>query len=152
MSTTTTAPATAEQQARIAELYESRAVPEEKKRGTETYSKAGAARWIKLLEAYPLKEETSANGAKPKATRSRAKAQPAEPKTERKPIDPKLAQRVVTMRAKLDGKGKPTSWAKVAYALKLVPDTAPKAQAGDAARRAYRQIKGADAPTGPSDY
>jgi hypothetical protein len=71
---------------------------------------------------------------------------------ERKPVDAKLAQRVVTMRAKLDDRGRPTSWAKVSYALKLVPEGAPKAQAGDAARRAYRQVKDADAPTGPSDY
>ena len=36
--------------------------------------------------------------------------------------------------------------------LKLVPEGAPKSQAGDAARRAYRQVRGQDAPTGPSDY
>jgi hypothetical protein len=56
------------------------------------------------------------------------------------------------MRATLNGQGRPTSWAKIAYALKLVPEGAPKAQAGDAARRAYRQVRGQDAPTGPSDY
>jgi hypothetical protein len=170
-------------------------VPEEKKRDPATMSERSAKRWIGLLEAYPLKEETvagmggrSASPAKlrtrqakttpatdqPKARTRKAKATepkpatnggttdkkrqaqaanaPAKPKTERKPIDAKLAQRVVTMRAKLDGRGKPTSWAKIAYSLKLVPEGAPKAQAGDAARRAYRQIKGDDAPTGPSDY
>jgi hypothetical protein len=58
----------------------------------------------------------------------------------------------VTMRGKLDANGRPTSWAKIGYALKLVPEGAPKSQAGDAARRAYRQVKGADAPTGLSDY
>ena len=98
--------------------------------------------------------------AKPKRTRG-AKAQPelepakkapAKAKAERKPVDAKLAQRAVTMRGKLDGKNRPTSWAKIGYALKLVPEGAPKSQAGDAARRAYRQVKGEDAPTGPSDY
>jgi hypothetical protein len=111
----------------------------------------------------------------PQPKRTRAKAQPAEPKpatnggttdkkrqvqaakapaakVERKAIDGKLAQRAVTMRAKLDDRGRPTSWAKVGYALKLVPEGAPKSQAGDAARRAYRQVKGENAPTGPSDY
>ena len=71
---------------------------------------------------------------------------------ERKPIDGKLAQRAVTMRAKLDDRGRPTSWTKIGYALKLVPAEAPKSQAGDAARRAYRQVKSENAPTGPSDY
>jgi hypothetical protein len=57
------------------------------------------------------------------------------------------------MRAKLDDRGRPTSWAKIAYALKLAPEGAPKAPAGDdAARRAYRQVRGEDASTGPSDY
>ena len=73
-------------------------------------------------------------------------------KVEQKPVDAKTAQKVVTMRAKLNGQGRPTSWAKIAYALQLVPKGAPKAQAGDAARRAYRQVRGDDAPTGPSDY
>jgi hypothetical protein len=87
--------------------------------------------------------------AKGKAHKAKTE-QPA--KTERKPVDAKVAQKVVTMRGKLDGKGRPASWAKIGYALKLVPEGAPKSQAGDAARRAYRQVKGADAPTGPSDY
>jgi hypothetical protein len=199
-TTTTTQPtATAAQQERIGELYESRAVPETKKRDPANLTERSAKRWIGLLEAYPLKEETtqgiggrSANGAKPRgrrkgtgtrvtdeelaarqqaeakaakggtrtrSARPKAQAQPAgseakakHAKVERKPVDAKLAQRVVTMRARLDGKGKPTSWAKIAYSLKLVPEGAPKAQAGDAARRAYRQIKGENAPTGPSDY
>ena len=73
-------------------------------------------------------------------------------KVDRKPVDGRLAQRAVTMRGKLDDRGRPTSWAKIGYALKLVPEGAPKSQAGDAARRAYRQVKGEDAPTGPSDY
>jgi hypothetical protein len=144
-------------------------VPEEKKRDPATMTERSAKRWIGLLEAYPLKEETtqgiggrSANGAKPRGRRKGtgtrvtdeelaarqeaeikaakdgtrrtrgAKAQPAteqpakgkakRAKVERKPVDGKLAQRVVTMRAKLEGKGKPTSWAKIAYALKLVPE------------------------------
>jgi hypothetical protein len=191
MATTTSAPATAAQQERIGELYDSRVVPEEKKRDPATMSKRSAKRWITLLEAYPLKEETvagiggrSAQPAKPRTRRAkttpatdepkrqRGKAQPKPAtnggttdkarakaaakapaaKVERKPIDGKLAQRAVTMRAKLDDRGRPTSWAKVGYALKLVPEDAPKSQAGDAARRAYRQVKGENAPTGPSDY
>jgi hypothetical protein len=51
------------------------------------------------------------------------------------------------MRAKLNGQDRPPSWAKIAYSLKLVPETATKQQAGNAARRAYRQVKGADALT-----
>lgn len=153
---TTSAPATAAQVERIGELYDSRVVPETKKRDPATMSERNAKRWIGLLEAYPLKEETvqgmggrSANGAKPRGrkgtgtrvtdeelaarqeaeakrqrgTRPRGKAQPAEQpaktkraKVERKPVDAKLAQRVVTMRAKLDAKGKPTAWAKIGYA------------------------------------
>jgi hypothetical protein len=198
-TTTTSAPATAAQQERIGELYDSRVVPEEKKRDPATMTERSAKRWIGLLEAYALKEETtqgiggrSANGAKPRGRRkgtgtrvtdeelaarqateakaakggtrtrrakpkAQAQPQPAgseakRAKVERKPVDAKTAQKVVTMRAKLNGQGRPTSWAKIAYALKLVPEGAPKAQAGDAARRAYRQIKGDDAPTGPSDY
>jgi hypothetical protein len=176
-TTTTSAPATAVQVERIAELYDSRVVPEEKKRDPATMSERSAKRWITLLEAYPLKEETvqgvgGRNAQPAKARTQRAKAQPKpatnggttdkkrqaqaakapKAKAERAPVDGKLAQRAVTMRAKLDDRGRPTSWAKIGYALKLVPEGAPKAQAGDAARRAYRQIKGADAPTGPSDY
>jgi hypothetical protein len=60
-ATATRTPATPEQQARIAELYDSRAVPEEKKRGTETFSKVGATRWTNLLESYPLREEQGGN-------------------------------------------------------------------------------------------
>jgi hypothetical protein len=196
-TTTTSAPATAAQQERIGELYDSRVVPEEKKRDPATMTERSAKRWIGLLEAYPLNEETtqgiggrSANGAKPRGrrkgtgtrvtdeelaarqeteakaakggTRTRSakpKAQPAgseakvkRAKVERKPVDATTAQKVVTMRAKLDDRGRPSSWAKVGYALKLVPEGAPKAQAGDAARRAYRQVRGQDALTGPSDY
>jgi hypothetical protein len=75
-TTTTSAPATAAQQERIGELYDSRVVPEEKKRDPATMSERSAKRWIGLLEAYPLKEETtqgiggrSANGAKPRGRR-----------------------------------------------------------------------------------
>jgi hypothetical protein len=53
------------------------------------------------------------------------------------------------MRGKLDAAGRPTSWAKIGFALKLVPEGAPKSQAGDAARRAFKQVRGAEAPTGP---
>ena len=172
-TTTTSAPATAAQVERIAGLYESRAVPEGKQRDPATMSERSAKRWITLLEAYPLKEETvqgvGGRSAQP-AKRGKAQPKPATnggttdkkrqaqaakapaAKVERKPIDGKLAQRAVTMRAKLDDRGRPTSWAKVGYALKLVPEDAPKSQAGDAARRAYRQVKGENAPTGPSDY
>jgi hypothetical protein len=164
--------------------------------GLELVGGQVAKRWIGLLEAYPLKEETtqgiggrSANGAKPRgrrkgtgtrvtdeelaarqaeeakgSTRTRSAKPKAQPqpagseakakraKVERKRVDAKTVQKVVTMRAKLNRQGRPTSWAKIAYALKLVPEGAPKAQAGDAARRAYRQVKGENAPTGPSDY
>ena len=77
-TTTTSAPATATatQQERIGELYDSRVVPEEKKRDPATMTERSAKRWIGLLEAYPLKEETtqgiggrSANGAKPRGRR-----------------------------------------------------------------------------------
>lgn len=62
-----------------------------------------------------------------------------------------LARKVVTMRAKLVN-DKPPSWAKIAFALKLVADGASRQQAGNAARRMYKLVKGEDAPTGPSDY
>ena len=55
------------------------------------------------------------------------------------------------MRGKLVN-DRPPSWAKIAYSLKLVPEGAPKQQAGGTARRLYKLVKGADAPTGPSDY
>jgi hypothetical protein len=86
------------------------------------------------------------------AQRQAEEAKAAKGKAKAAPIDAKLAQRAVAMRAKLDDKGKPTSWAKVGFALGLAPEGAPKSQAGDAARRAYRQVKGENAPTGPSDY
>jgi hypothetical protein len=62
-----------------------------------------------------------------------------------------LAKRVVAARGKLVN-DKPPSWAKIAYALKLVDEGVSKQQAGNAARRAYKLVKGDDAPTGPSDY
>jgi hypothetical protein len=112
-----------------------------------------APRTRRARATKPTQTPTTAQ-AKPKASAS-AKAPAKQPagktKTERKAIDPKVAAKAVNMRAKLDGKGRPTSWAKIGYALKL-PEGAPKSQAGDAARRAYRQIKGENAPTGPSDY
>jgi hypothetical protein len=92
------------------------------------------------------------NGGTTDKKRQAQAARTKAPKVERKPVDAKLAQRAVTMRGKLDDRGRPTSWAKVGYALKLVPEGAPQSQASDAARRAYRQIKGENAPTGPSDY
>jgi hypothetical protein len=95
----------------------------------------------------------------PKRTPGKAKTEPepaakaaAKAKAERKPIDPKVAAKAVNMRGKLNGQGRPTSWAKIGFALKLVPEGVPKSQAGDAARRAYRQVRGDNAPTGPSDY
>jgi hypothetical protein len=63
--------------------------------------------------------------AKGKAHKAKTE-QPA--KTERKPVDAKVAQKVVTMRGKLDGKGRPASWAKIGYALKLGRRVRPRAR------------------------
>jgi hypothetical protein len=105
------------------------------KRAGKTPAKATPAR-----TRQQVPKPTSNGSTTDKKRQAQAAKAPA--KAKRKPIDPKLAQRAVTMRGKLDGKGKPASWAKIGYALKLVPEGAPKSQAGDAARRAYRQIKG----------
>jgi hypothetical protein len=113
-------------------------------RGATNAAAAAATTDPEPVPAEP-KLRSGKAGEKPAAKAPKAKA-------ERKPIDPKLAARAVKMRGTLSESGKPTSWAKIAFALKLVPEGAPKAQAGDAARRAFRQVRGADAPTGPSDY
>jgi hypothetical protein len=41
------------------------------------------------------------------------------------------------------------SWATIGYKLKLVPADAGKSNAGGAARRLFKLVKGADARTGP---
>jgi primosomal protein N' len=111
------------------------------------------AQTAKPAQAKPSAEAKPAtNAGTTDKERLKLAAQAPKAKAERAPVDGKLAQRAVTMRGKLDDRGRPTSWAKIGYALKLVPEGAPKSQAGDAARRAYRQVKGEDAPTGPSDY
>jgi hypothetical protein len=130
-------------------------------RGTRSSPSPPKANWASAANRWWAAKTQPAKAAAPKpatnggTTDKKRQAQAAKApkaKIERKPIDAKLAQRAVTMRGKLDANGRPTSWAKIGYALKLVPEGAPKSQAGDAARRAYRQVKGADAPTGLSDY
>jgi hypothetical protein len=106
----------------------------------------------KALAPAPATPKPATNGGTTDKKQQAQAAKAPKAKAERAPVDGKLAQRAVTMRGKLDDRGRPTSWARIGYALKLVPEGAPKSQAGDAARRAYRQVKGEDAPTGPSDY
>jgi hypothetical protein len=107
----------------------------------------------------PRAAKTTQTPAKPAATRtSRAptkgsQAAPAKPKANGQPSKQELAlaKKVVTMRGKLVN-DRPPSWAKIAFALKVVDDGASKQQAGSTARRLYKLVKGENAPTGPSDY
>ncbi len=72
-------PSTKEQRERIEELYDSHAIPEEKKRAPENFTKLGAARWINLLESHPLKEEAPPVAKRGRRSVTTNHVQPEEP-------------------------------------------------------------------------